>query len=125
VSAETLELVRRSLEAFERGDMEAALAGAHPELVTTRVDPDHAVFHGPEGMIQALAEWTEDFSEWSQTTEEIIDAGDKVVARVHQAARGAASGIAVEADFWVTFTPDGDKIREVAIYAERDRAFEA
>jgi ketosteroid isomerase-like protein len=123
LSAETLELVRRALEAFERGDMDEALVAAHPDLVTRRVDPDDAVFHGPEGMIQALAEWTEDFSDWSQTTQEVVEAGDTVVARVHQTARGAASGIAVEADFWIVFTPDGDKIREVAIYSDRDRAF--
>jgi ketosteroid isomerase-like protein len=125
VSREIMELVRRALEAFNRGDMEAALRGAHPDLVTTRMDPDHAVFHGPEGMVQALAEWTEDFSDWSQTTEEVVDGGDKVIARVHQTARGTASGIAVEADFWVTFRPEGDRIKEVAIYADRDRAFGA
>jgi ketosteroid isomerase-like protein len=125
VSAEAVELVRRSLAAFERGDMDEALVAAHPDLVTTRMHPDRAVFHGPQGMTQALAEWVEGFSEWSQTTEELIDAGDKVVARVHQVARGAASGVAVEADFWIVFRLAGDMVNEVKIYSDRAEALEA
>src|SRR3954469_18268832 len=125
VSADAVELVCESLAAFERGDMEEALAAAHPDLVTTRVHPDRAVFHGPAGMIRALAEWVEGFSEWSQTTEELIDAGDEVVARVHQVARGAASGVAVEADFWIVFRLAGDRVHEVKIYSDRTEALEA
>jgi ketosteroid isomerase-like protein len=100
-------------------------AYVHPEVVTTRVDPDKAVFRGHEGFLQALAEWVEDFEEWSYSFEEYIDAGDRVVVRVHQSGRGQASGVRVEADFWFVHTMAGRKITRLDIYAKRAQALEA
>jgi ketosteroid isomerase-like protein len=90
-----------------------------------RVDPDRAEFHGPEGVLDAVADWTADFSEWSQSTEAIETAGDKVVARVHQVARGAASGVAVEADWWFVYTVVGGLITRFEIYPSREQALAA
>ncbi len=122
---QNVEIVRRSLEAFDHGDIERALAAADPGLVTTRVDPDGAVFHGPEGFLQALSEWVEDFTEWSNASEELIDAGDRVVARVHQVARGAGSGVPVEADYWLIFTLADGNVTRLDIYSDRGQALAA
>ena len=125
MSQENVEIVRASNEAFDQADPAGAFAHVDPKLVTTRVDPDGAVFHGHEGFLQALAEWVEDFQEWSYTTEEYIDAGDRVVVRVHQFGRGQASGVAVEADFWFVYTIAERKITRLDIYANRAQALEA
>jgi hypothetical protein len=93
-----VEVVRAANEAFDQADPTRAFAYVHPEVVTTRVDPDGAVFRGHEGFLQALAGWVEDFEEWSYSFEEYIDAGDRVVVRVNQSGRGQASGVRVEAD---------------------------
>jgi hypothetical protein len=77
-----VEVVRAANEAFDQADPTRAFAYVHPEVVTTRVDPDGAV----------------DFEEWSYSSEEYIDAGDRVVVRVNQSGRGQASGVRVEAD---------------------------
>src|SRR3954451_19427618 len=87
MSEENLATVRRSYEAFARGDLDATVADADPELVTFRGYPDAATFHGPEGFMQAVAEWVENFDDFSLKPEEFIDANNEhVVVRVHQSA---------------------------------------
>jgi uncharacterized protein len=125
MSRENVELVRAAMVAAERGDLEAALAVADAELVSTRVDPDGAVFHGPDGFRQMLAEWDEGFDEWSFRGGEYIDAGDRVVARMRQWGRGAVSGAPVEADFWAVYEVRDGRIARFEIYSDRDRALKA
>jgi ketosteroid isomerase-like protein len=88
MSEENVEIGRSVLEAFQRGDVERALALADPQLVSTRVDPDGAVFHGRAGFLRLLTEWVENFTDWSYSSEEFIDAGDHVVVQTHQWGRG-------------------------------------
>ena len=121
MSRQNIELVRDSLEAFERGDLDGALANAHPDLVSTRV----AVFHGPDGFRQLLADWLEGFSEASFRTDDYIDAGDYVIVHQHQRGRGAGSGALVEGDFWLVYGFAEDKVIRLDIYAHRDEALEA
>jgi ketosteroid isomerase-like protein len=125
MSRENVEVVRAANEAFDQADPTRAFAYVHPEVVTTRVDPDGAAFRGHEGFLQALAEWVEDFEEWSYSSEEYIDAGARVVVRVNQSGRGQASGVRVEADFWFVYTMAGRKITRLDIYAKRAQALEA
>jgi ketosteroid isomerase-like protein len=67
MSQENVELVRRSYEAFERGDLEEARKSVDPEMVIYRWELDAATYHGWEGLIGALAEWAEGFDEFTVT----------------------------------------------------------
>jgi ketosteroid isomerase-like protein len=125
VSAENVELVRTAMLAAERGDLDASLSYAHPELVSRRIDPDGAVFHGPDGFREMFTEWSEGFDEWSFEGSEFIDAGDRVVMGLRQWARGAASGAPVEAEFWLVYSVRDGMIATLDIYADRRHAFEA
>lgn len=125
MSQENVDVVRASHDAFDQANLASAFAHVHRGLVTTRVDPDGAVFHGHQGFLQALAEWVEDFEEWSYSSEEYVDAGDRVVVRVHQSGRGQASGVQVEADFWFVYTVAEREITRLDIYANRAQALEA
>jgi ketosteroid isomerase-like protein len=125
MSRQNIELVRDSLEAFERGDLDGALANAHPDLVSTRVHPDGAVFHGPDGFRQLLADWLEGFSDASFESDDYIDAGDHVIVHQHQRGRGAGSGALVEGDFWLVYGFAEGKVIRLDIYADRDEALEA
>ena len=64
MSQENVEIVRRGFEAYGRGDFAAMLKNAHPEQITYREEPDGSTFHGREGLMQAIAEWVEDFDEF-------------------------------------------------------------
>jgi hypothetical protein len=48
-----------------------------------------------------------------------------VVVRVHQSARGQASGAQVEGDFWFVYTMAEREITRLDIYANRAQALEA
>jgi ketosteroid isomerase-like protein len=125
MSEENVEIVRRGLEAFRDGDVEAALALGHPEIVSTRVDPDGAVFHGHDGLLQLMADWTEGFEDWSYRAEEYVDRGDLVVVHIRQWGRGAESGAPVEADNWLVYAVKDGLIRRVDIHSERAGAYTA
>src|SRR5512133_758206 len=125
MSGENVEIVRRGYAAFERGDLESMLADVAPGLVAYRAEPEGATFHGPDGLLEAIADWTEGFDEFRASADGFIDAGDRVVARMHQRARGQASGVEVEADFWCVHTlKDGKQVR-YEIYPTKAQAFEA
>jgi ketosteroid isomerase-like protein len=125
MSQENVEIVRRSYMAFERGEVSAALDDAHPDVVTYRAEPEARTWHGPEGFLEALADWTEGFDEFSVTAEEFIDAGDRVIVRVHQKAVGRSSGAPVEADFWFVHTLSSAKVTRLDIFASKAPALEA
>jgi ketosteroid isomerase-like protein len=124
MSEENVEMVRAALEAFRRGEVDTALKHAHPEMVSERIDPDGAVFHGREGLLALVADWAEGFEEWSFRAEEFIDAGDHVVVRVHQWGRGAGSGAMVDGDIWLTYAFEDGKVKRFMLFADRERAFE-
>src|SRR6266550_7483692 len=125
MSQENVEIVRHTYAAFERGDLSAALDNADPDLVTYRADPEARTWHGHDGFLQAFADWTEGFDEFRATAKEFIDAGDRVIVRVHQTARGQSSGVPVEADFWFVHTLGNAKVTRLDIFASKAPALEA
>ena len=125
MSQENVELVREGFDAFQEGNLSGLLDLMADDLVTYRADPDDATYHGKEGFLDATTDWTEDFSEWSVLPEEFIDAGDRVLVRVRQMARGEASGIPVEGQFWFVFEVRAGRVAKVSFYIRRDSALEA
>jgi ketosteroid isomerase-like protein len=125
MSQENVEIVRRALDAYREGDFEGALGLGHPEIVSTRVDPDGAVFHGHDGLRQLMSDWVEGFEDWSYHAEEYVDVGDVVVVHIRQWGRGAESGAPVEADNWLVYAVEGGLIRRVDIHSERAQAYAA
>jgi ketosteroid isomerase-like protein len=125
MSHENVELIRGGFAAFAQGELSQMLDLFADDLVTYRADPDGATYHGKEGFLEATADWTEGFSEWSVVPEEVIDAGDFALARVRQIARGATSRISVEGEFWFVFEVRGSKVSKLSFYTSRDDALEA
>jgi ketosteroid isomerase-like protein len=124
MSEQNVEIVRAALEAFRRGEVDIALEHAHPDMVSKRIDPDGAVFHGRDGLLALMADWVESFEDWSYRAEEFIDAGEHVVVRVHQSGRGAGSGAMVDGDIWLTYAFEHGKVKRFTLFADRERAFE-
>ncbi len=123
--SEKIEVVKRAFEAWERGEVGDVLGLMADDLVTYRADPDGATYHGKEGFFEALAEWTEGFSEWSVEPEEFREAGGCVIARVRQRIRGQASGIAIEEDFWFVFEVRGGTVAKLSFYIREHEALKA
>ena len=125
MSQENVALVRSGFSAFEEGDVSRLLDLMADDLVTYRADPDGATYHGKEGFLQATADWTEGFSDWSVFPGEFVDAGDFVVAQVRQVVRGEASGIPVEGEFWFVFEIRDARVKRLSFYVREVDALEA
>jgi ketosteroid isomerase-like protein len=127
MSQENVELVRRGHEAFEQGDLSAALGLLDPEVVcyTAAPLPDPDTYHGTEGFLRWFARWTEGFDDYVQHAEEFVDAGEHVIARVYQRGSGAQSGAPVESRFWFLHTLRNGKIVRMGVHASEAQALEA
>lgn len=103
-------LARRTYERFNRGDLDAAVEMADPEIILVRVG-NQGVLRGAE----AVRAWMEPDAFESQVFEpiEFRVAGDRVLIRVRVSTRGAGSGIEMEVEAWTvwTFNEDGKVTR--------------
>lgn len=127
MSKEDVDLLREGYEDFYRGDFDALMGKVDPGVVTERVAPlpDPAVYHGSEGILEALAEWTEDFDDFDMRAEEVTDVGNgRLVVRIRQRARGKGSGVEVEGEFWFVHETSGGKLVRLNMFGSRTQAFE-
>ena len=125
MSQENVEIVRRGWDAWERGDLSAVLQMMSDDLVTHRAPPFGDARHGPKGFLEVNRDWMEGFAEWSVTPTDYLDAGDRVVVRTAQKARGKESGVPVAAVFWFVFALRDGKVVRIDIHAEEAAALEA
>ena len=125
MSQENVALVRSGFSAFEQGDVGRLLDLMADDLVTYRADPDGASYHGKEGFLEATADWTEGFSDWSVIPEDFVEAGDFVVAKVRQVVRGEASGAPVEQPFWFVFEVRDATVTRLSFYIREEDARQA
>jgi ketosteroid isomerase-like protein len=82
-------------------------------------------WRGPAGVREFFRRWVGPFDEWGYEVREVIDAGDSVVAHVHQWGRGKGSGARVESRFWQVWTIRDGKIVRGSHHSERADALEA
>jgi len=98
VSQENVEVVRRSCEAWARGDLAAWLETLHPQIVW---DSSHfqgwleaSVFRGRDEVRGFLVdEWLASWDRYEARVEEVADAGDRVLVRWWQRMVGAGGGV--------------------------------
>ena len=114
MSEENLAVVRERFQAWRRGDFDASHASNHPdvELVAGDAWPEPGTYRG-DAEVRAFYERYRD--SWSTAEEldwELLDAGDRVVARFSNRVLGRGSGLEVENRASTVFTlRDGQVIR--------------
>lgn len=101
MSQENVEIVRRSLEAFGRGDFETAFAAHDPgtRWCTAADEPDQQTYHGIAGLrcfVESSEELWEGRFDGVMEFGEFIALGDWVVVPWSARIRGRASGITVD-----------------------------
>jgi ketosteroid isomerase-like protein len=128
--SENVEIVRRSLEAFARGDFEAAFALHDPstEWCTAADEPDRRTYRGIAGLetfVASLSDTWEDRFAGVMRFERFIDRGDWVVVPWRARLRGRGSGISVDVtETYAVRLRDGRIVR-VEEYRSTDEALEA
>jgi ketosteroid isomerase-like protein len=129
MSKENVEKVRRSLDAWNRGDVDSWLQSPHPEIefisgIAREVEGDETVWRGPAELRRFWDEW---HSLWNLSIEvsEIRDLGDTVVALGRFQTRGKASGVELESPVAYVFEFDGGLTRKVRAYLNPTEALQA
>ena len=129
MSRENVEIVRRSNEAFNNGDLEAFVECMAPdaELRDLANAPDQSqVVKGRAAILQVVRLWTEAFDEFRADIEEHEDRGDFVIGSVHWHGQGKGSGMSVDLhQFDVLEVSEGKIVRATLGFRTRAEALEA
>ena len=128
MSAENVEIVRRGYERFlaTGGPVEEIMdPGFVWDMSTFRDWPERKAYEGVEGTREFLTDWTGAWEDWSLEVEQLLDAGDDVVAIVHQSGRSKATGLPVEMHFAMVWTLRDGKQTRMRMYADPDEALRA
>jgi ketosteroid isomerase-like protein len=132
MSQENVEVVRRSYEAYNQGDLEGVLATLHPRVVW---EENHPVF-GFVGL-DPVYEGHEGFRRWWEATREpwttveaeiheITPVGDDaLVFSTTMHGTGGGSGVVVELRFFHVIDFRDGKIARRRLYPERQEALNA
>ena len=128
MSEENVETVRRSLEAFQRGDMEEMLSYMDPEgeLHSAIVGgAEGNVYRGHEGFRKWYADSFESFEELRNEWSEFRDLGDRVLVFGRVKARGRESGVELDSPMGWVFTVRRGKLMKADGFLSRAEALEA
>ena len=117
MSEENVEATGRFIDAYNRRDVEALMADLDPEVewrsgILIGLGGEAAVFHGFEGLREALRDLYEALGETHIECSEIRDLGDRVVTLGRFHVRGSESGAQSESPWGaVADFKDGKAIR--------------
>jgi ketosteroid isomerase-like protein len=127
VSQENVEIVKRSIEAFNRRDLDAAGRDWDPDAEvdwSRSLGVEARIYRGMEETRAFWATWLDLFERWEAEPTELIDCGDHVVWPNVARMRGR-DGIEVEAHSTVVVTLREGRIVLWRLYQERAEALKA
>ena len=128
MTSRNVEQLKEGFRAMERGDVEAIVALAHPDVEF--VNPDTALEpgtrHGPDGLRAGMAGILEAFEDLRFDYERIVDLDDRVVAIGTFLGRGRGSGMELPpAPFAVVVTLRDGKMARYEWFASPEDALQA
>jgi ketosteroid isomerase-like protein len=128
MSRESVEVVRRQFEAFERG-LDAMAEFWHPEIDWRAVEgaaDDVGVMRGTQALRRYYQDWAEMFDELSAEVEEVIfESDDRCAVVVRNSGRARGSSALVRGRFYVVCTVRDGRILSGREYGTRDEALQA
>jgi ketosteroid isomerase-like protein len=130
MSQENVEVVQRAVEAYNRRDVEALVAEAHPDVewypaILVMLSGKETVYRGHEGIRQLMKDIDETLAVAHAELSEFRDLGDRVLALGRFKTRGKASGVDTESPVgYLGDFRDGKFVR-VRTYLDPAEALEA
>jgi uncharacterized protein len=128
MSQENVELVRHFFAAYDRDGPDGLAEFWHPDINWRAAEgalDDVGLMEGPDAMRDYYRQWEETFEKIRAEVEELIDAGDRVVAVVRGIGRMKESDAEVDIRYAIVFTIRDGKIAQGREYFTRDEALEA
>lgn len=125
MSEKNVELVRASVDAFNRADLDSALEAMHPEVAwrTLEALPDVRTYRGREGVREFWQTWHDTFSGFHLHLDDCVPAGEhQVISTLRASGEGAGSGAGVESPrfFQVLEVRDGQIVSARMFATERE-----
>jgi ketosteroid isomerase-like protein len=125
-TSSNIDVVLRGYEAFNRGDVSAALEALDPEIEWKTYlvpGPGGGTYRGHAGVRELWGDARNIFGDFRNDPERLIEAGDdKVVAFITVRGRGKASGAEVKARIAHVHTLHDGKVVRVESFENRDEA---
>jgi ketosteroid isomerase-like protein len=127
MSEENVEIVRRWIQAFNRGGAETALRFMDPEVewTTTGAFLEAGTYRGHEGILGYLGRLADEFEQFQTEPGELIAAGDRVVVPVRVTGRGKRSGAAVDLTMTMVVLLRDGEIVSIRNFTEKSEALGA
>ena len=127
MSLENVEVLRRSYEAWNRSDLDAAFKFLEPEFELQLPESGMNVgsFQGREGATKLFEDYLEVFDFFHLEPEAFFEVGDRIVVFVRALARGKGSGVGVELRPAHVWTMRAGKAARLEVFPERQNALEA
>ena len=128
MSQENVEIVRRYFAAYERGGLDASAEFWHPDITWRAAEgalDDVGLMKGPGALRRYYEQWEDTFESGRVEAEELVDAGDQVVAVVRGFGRMKESEAEVDIRYATVLSIRDGKIAAGREYFTREEALEA
>jgi ketosteroid isomerase-like protein len=131
MSPENVELIRRSFDAWSRGDVDGFVALYHPDCKWdfSHFDgwPEEDTYTGHSGLRRLFEQWLSAWEDFRVEPEELTPVDDeRVLVQARTFSHGRGSGVYVESPpFWQVCTLREGKLLRVVSYTDGDEAREA
>jgi len=129
VSQENVEILRRSIAAFNQRDRDGTFADYHPdvELRDLMNAPDTPeLIRGISALRASWDTWEQVFDDFTTEIEEYVDVGDCVLAVAHWRGKGKDSALAIDQKTVDVYEfADGKIVRVTLSYPDKDAALKA
>lgn len=118
------ELLERGYAALQRGDLDAMLKLLDPEVeIRDRPEsPDAGVYHGREGVLEALGLNEDAFESFELEPERFVEMGAHVVVILIMRVRGRESGVPVEERIAHLWSVRDGRATRLQVYTDPDDA---
>jgi ketosteroid isomerase-like protein len=128
MSQEDVEIVRQYFPAYDRDGLDGLAEFWHPDINWRAAEgalDDVGLMEGPDAIRDHVRQWEETFEAVRMEVEELIDAGDQVVALVRAIGRMKDSDAEIDLRYAIVFTIRDGKIASGREYFTREEALEA
>jgi ketosteroid isomerase-like protein len=125
----SLEIVRRLVDAFNRGAFSEGFSFYDPDVVLDNRVPGSisgGTYLGRGQVAGFFVEWGDNFEPGSVIEiEEALEQADQVAVCLRFSLRGRSSGVPVESRRWYVYRVLAERIVRIAIYTDREQALAA